>query len=170
MTALKQYEQLAAADPDNAEPLVHIAEILSRQAKYEEALTPYARRASSIPPALKRDSTKAIAGRILGHFDEAAQTYSAMVDLTSHANGAYTDEEKNNRSIFLERLGSIYMEQNKTDQAVATYQKMIDMGGDSGMRGYQSQVDAYRSSQQFDKSLEVARKAVAAILRSASSS
>jgi tetratricopeptide (TPR) repeat protein len=54
------------------------------------------------------------------------------------------------------------MEQNKTDQAVSTYQKMVDMGGDAGIRGYQSQVDAYRSSQQFDKSLETARKAVAA--------
>lgn len=160
--ALKQYRQLAAADPDNAEPLVHIADILSRQSKYEEALT-------IVRKARKLDPTNLEAGfnegrllDILGRFDEAAQTYSNMVDLTSHANGAYTDEEKNNRSIFLDRLGSIYVEQNKTDQAVATYQKMIDMGGDSAVRGYQSQVDAYRASQQFDKSLEVAHKAVAA--------
>ena len=160
--ALKQYQQLAAADSENAEPLVHIADILSRQSKYEAALT-------TIRKARALDSSNLEAGfnegrllDILGHFDEAAKTYSAMVDLTSHANGAYTDEEKNNRSIFLERLGSIYMEQGKTDQAVATYQKMVDMGGDPEMRGYQSQVDAYRSSQQFDKSLEVARKAVAA--------
>jgi len=39
-----------------------------------------------------------------------------MVDLTSHANGAYTEEEKNNRSIFLERQGAIYLEENKPDQ------------------------------------------------------
>ena len=44
-----------------------------------------------------------------------------MVDLTSHANGAYTADEKNNRAIFLERLGSVYHEQNKVDEAVATY-------------------------------------------------
>jgi len=160
--ALKQYRQLAAADSDNAEPLVHIADILSRQAKYEEALTTVRKARKLDPTSLEAGFNEGRLLDILGHFDEAAQTYSAMVDLTSHANGAYTDEEKNNRSIFLERLGSIYMEQNKTDQAVATYQKMVDMGGDSGMRGYQSQVDAYRSSQQFDKSLEVARKAVAA--------
>ena len=99
---------------------------------------------------------------MLGRFDEAAQTYSAMVDLTSHANGAYTDEEKNNRSIFLERLGAVYLEQNKTDQAVAAYQKMIDMGGETAVRGYQGQVDAYRDAKQFDKAIEVSRKAVAA--------
>jgi len=57
-----------------------------------------------------------------------------MVDLTSHANGAYTTEEKNNRSIFLERLGAVYHEENKTDQSIATFQKMIDLGGDSALR------------------------------------
>ena len=160
--ALKQYKQLAAADSDNAEPLVHIADILSRQNKYEEALTTVRKARKLDPTSLEAGFNEGRLLDILGHFDEAAQTYSAMVDLTSHANGAYTDEEKNNRSIFLERLGSIFMEQNKTDQAVATYQKMVDMGGDAGIRGYQSQVDAYRSSQQFDKSLETARKAVAA--------
>jgi tetratricopeptide (TPR) repeat protein len=84
-----------------------------------------------------------------------------MVDLTSHANGAYTEEEKNNRSIFLERQGAIYLEENKPDQAVAVYQKMIDMGGESSLRGYQGQVDAYRDARQFDKAIEVSRKAVA---------
>jgi tetratricopeptide (TPR) repeat protein len=160
--ALKQFRQLAKADSENAEPLVHIAEILSRQAKYEEALTTIRKARKLDPTSLEAGFSEGRLLDILGHFEEAAQTYSAMVDLTSHANGAYTDEEKNNRSIFLERLGSIYMEQNKTDQAVATYQKMIDMGGDPAIRGYQSQVDAYRSAQQFDKSLEVAHKAVAA--------
>ena len=39
---------------------------------------------------------------------------------------------------------------------------MIDMGGDSAVRGYQGQVDSYRGAKQFDKAIEVSRKAVAA--------
>jgi tetratricopeptide (TPR) repeat protein len=160
--ALKQYRAFAASDPENASPLVHIADILSRQGKYDEALTTVRKARQLDPTSLEAGFSEGRLLDILGRFDEAAKTYSSMVDLTSHANGAYTDEEKNNRSIFLERLGSIYIEQNKTEEAAATYQKMIDMGGDSEIRGYQSQVDAYRQSQQFDKSLEVAHKAVAA--------
>ena len=97
---------------------------------------------------------------MLGHYDDAAATYEKMVDQTSHANGAYTAEEKNNRGIFLERLGSIYHEQNKVDQAIATYQKMIDMGGDMATRGYQGQVDTYRDAKKYDKAVETAKKAV----------
>ena len=160
--ALKQYKDLAEADAENPEPLVHISEIQRRQGKFEDAL-------ATIRMARKLDPTNLEAGYnegllldVLGRFDEAVQTYTAMIDLTSHANGAYTDEEKNNRGIFLERLGAISQEQNKPDQAIAAYQKMIDMGGDSALRGYQGQADAYRTAKQFDKAIEVSRKAVAA--------
>ena len=83
-----------------------------------------------------------------------------MVELTSHANGAYTSDEKNNRAIFLERLGSVYHEQNKVTEAIATYQKMIDLGGENALRGYQNQVDVYRDARMYDKAIEVSRKAV----------
>ncbi len=143
--ALKQFKQLAAADPDNPEPLVHIAEIQRRQSKFEDALTTIRKARKLDPTNLEAGYNEGLLLDVLGRFDEAAQTYSAMVDLTSHANGAYTDEEKNNRGIFLERLGSVYQEQNKTDQAIAAYQKMIDMGGDTAMRGYQGEVDTFET-------------------------
>jgi tetratricopeptide (TPR) repeat protein len=160
--AQKQYQLLAAADPENPEALVHISEIERRQGKFEDALTTIRKARKLDPTSLEAGYNEGLLLDVLGRFDEATQTYAAMVDLTSHANGAYTDEEKNNRSIFLERLGAIYLEQNKSDQAIAAYQKMIDMGGDSSLRGYQGQVDAYRGAKQFDQAIEVSRKAVEA--------
>jgi len=160
--ALKQFRNLLEADPENASALVHISEIQRRQGKYEDALAT-ARKVRKLDPGnLEAGYNEGLLLDVLGRFDEAAQTYSAMADLTSHANGAYTNEEKANRSIFLERLGAVYLEQNKTDLAIATFQKMIDMAGDSALRGYQGQVDAYRNAHQFDKAIEVSRKAVEA--------
>src|SRR5207237_2802095 len=46
------------------------------------------------------------------------------------------------------------------DQAIATYQKMIDMGGDMVTRGYQGQVDTYRDAKMFDKAVDTSKKAV----------
>ncbi len=51
-------------------------------------------------------------------YDEARRSLQKLVNQTSHADGQYADAEKNNRSIFLDRLANIYREQNKTDQAV----------------------------------------------------
>ncbi len=160
--ALKQYQELAEADPENGEALVHISEIQRRQGKYEDALTTIHKAVKLDPNSLEAGYNEGILEDVLGHFDDAAQTYQNMVDQTSHANGAYTAEEKNNRSIFLARLAGVYVEQNKIDQAIATYQKLIDMGGDSAVQGYQGQVDSYREAKQFDKAMDVAQKAVAA--------
>ncbi len=160
--ALKEFQQIAQADPENASAVIHISEILRRQGKYEEALT-------AVKQAVKKDPDSPEAGYnegllldVLGRYDESAQVYEHMVDLTSHANGAYTADEKNNRAIFLERLGAVYHEQNKVDEAIATYQKMIELGGDYSLHGYQSEVDVYRDAKMFEKAIEVSRKAVEA--------
>ena len=158
--AMKQYRQLADADPDDVGTLIHIGEIQRRQGKYEDALTTIRKAAKKEPDNLEAGYNEGLLLDVLGRYDEAVQVYQHMVDLTSHANGAYTNDEKNNRSIFLERLGAIDHEQNKTEDAIAAYQKMIDMGGDSALRGYQGQVDTYRDAKQFDKAVEIARKAV----------
>ena len=72
----------------------------------------------------------------------------------------YTNEEKSNRGFFLERLGAVYHEESKTDQSVAAYQKMIDMGGETSKTGYEGQVETYGEAKNFDKATETAKKAV----------
>ncbi len=160
--ALKDYKSLAQADPDDPGALIHIAEIQRRQAKYEDALATIRKARKKDPENLEAGYNEGLLLDVLGHYDEAASTYEKMVDQTSHANGAYTAEEKNNRGIFLERLGAVYHEQNKVDEAIATYQKMIDMGGESATRGYQLQVDTFNDARMFDRAVEVSRKAVEA--------
>ncbi|WP_348265089.1 tetratricopeptide repeat protein [Telmatobacter sp. DSM 110680] len=158
--ALKQYRQLADADPQDSSTTVHISEILRRQGKYEEALTTIKKAVKKDPDSLEAGYNEGLLLDVLGRYDEAAQVYEHMVDLTSHANGAYTADEKNNRAIFLERLGAVYHEQNKVDEAISTYQKMIDLGGENALRGYQNQVDVYRDAKMFDKAIAVSHKAV----------
>jgi len=162
--ALKQYKELAEANPDDAEPLIHIAEIERRQGKYEDALTVVRKARKMEPDSLEAGFNEGLLLDILGRLDEAIQVYQEMADSpkVSHANGADTEEEKNNRSIFLERLGALCLEVNKLDQAIAAYQKMIDIGGSIAVRGYQGQIDAYRSAHEYDKALDVAKKAVTA--------
>ncbi len=160
--SLKVYRQMADADPEDTSTIVHISEILRRQGKYEDALATVKKAVKKDPDSLEAGYNEGLLLDVLGRFDESAQVYEHMVDLTSHANGAYTADEKNNRAIFLERLGSVYHEQNKVDEAIAAYQKMIDLGGENALRGYQSEVDVYRDAKMFDKAIEVSRKAVEA--------
>ena len=113
--ALKQYQALAEADPENTEALVHIGEIERRQGKYEDALGTIRKARKIDPTSLEAGFNEGLLLDILGRFDDAVQTYQEMVDATSHANGAYKDDEKTNRAIFLERLGAVSRrEQNRS--------------------------------------------------------
>jgi tetratricopeptide (TPR) repeat protein len=160
--ALKEYGELVKADPENAGALVHMSEIQRRQGKYEDALTTIRKARAKDANNLEAGYNEGLLLDVLGRLGDSAKVFEKMVDLTSHANGAYTKEEKNNRGIFLERLGTVYHEQNKTAEAIAAYQKMIDMGGETTVRGYQFQVDTWRDAKEFDKSVDVSRKAVEA--------
>lgn len=160
--ALKQFKAVSEADPEDTSSLIRIAEIQRRQGKYEEALGTIRKVRAKNADDLEAGYQEGLLLDALGRYDEAAALLEKMVDLTSHANGAYTDEEKNNRAIFLERLASVYHEQNKTEMALAVYQKMIDLGGEASLSGYRGQVEALSDARQYDKAVEVARKAVAA--------
>jgi tetratricopeptide (TPR) repeat protein len=160
--ALKQFKLLAEADPEDTEALIHIGEIQRRQGKYEDALATIRKARKQDPTSLEAGYNEALLLDVLGRFDEATKSYEEMVEATSHANGAYTNEEKTNRGFFLERLGAVYHEENKNELAIAAYQKMIDMGGDTALRGYEGQVETYGEAKDFDHATEIAKKAVAA--------
>ena len=158
--ALAAFREVTKEDADNGSAWLHIGEILRRQAHYDEALTAIRKARKADPNSLEAGYNEGLLQDVLGHYNEAAATFEQMVDQTSHANGAYTTEERNNRSIFLERLGNVYREQNKVDQSIAAYQKVIDMGGDTAVNGYRGQVAVYTEAKNYDRAVEAARKAV----------
>jgi tetratricopeptide (TPR) repeat protein len=160
--AQKVFQQLVDADPEDVAALDRISEIQRRQGKYTQALTTVRKARAKDPNSLEAGYNEGLLLDVLGRYDEAIAVYEKMAELTVHANGAYTPEEKANRSIFLERLGSVYHEQNKTAEAIATYQKMVELGGDFAKRGYQGQVDTYRDAKNFEEATAICRKAVAA--------
>jgi tetratricopeptide (TPR) repeat protein len=161
--ALKHFEAISTADPQDAQTYVRIAEIERRQGHYEQALTTLKKAKALASDSVELGYNEALTDDSLGHYDEAAQTLQGLVKQSSHPDGQYSDGEKNNRSIFLDRLANVYKEQQKTDQAVQTYQLMVAMGGDYAERGYQGQVDAYRDAKQYDKATQVAQQAAAAM-------
>ncbi len=161
--ALKHFEAISAADPQDAQSFLRIAEIQRRQGHYELALTTLKKAKSLASDSLEIGFNEALIDDSLGHYDEAALTLQGLVKQTSHPDGQYSDAEKNNRSIFLDRLANVYREQDKTEQAVQAYQLMVAMGGEYAERGYQGEVEAYRDAKLYDKATEVAQQAAAAM-------
>jgi tetratricopeptide (TPR) repeat protein len=162
--ALKAFQNIAIADPQDSQAPLRIAEIQRRQGNYDESLASL-KKAKSLaqePLQLAEISfNEALADEALGKHDEAAQILQKLVDQSEHSTGQYSDTEKNTRAFFLDRLAVLYREQNKPLQAADTYHKMIELGGEFTVQGYQGEVDSYSEARQYDKATQVAREAAA---------
>ena len=155
------YKNIAAADPSDPEAYLRLSEIQRRQGDYDEALATLEKAKALVPDSLEIQFNEGLLDDALGHFDDAVAIFEKLVAGSEHSNGQYTDQEKNNRSLFLDRLAIVYREQNKFDQAIAVYQKMAQLGGEYEEHAYDSEVDAYRDAHQYDKATQVAREAAA---------
>jgi tetratricopeptide (TPR) repeat protein len=158
--ALEQFEAVAAADPQDAQTLLRISEIYRRDGQFEKALEALDKAQAVAQDLIEVEYNRAVIQEALGKFDEAAAQLEGLIERTSKPNGVYAPGERNNRAIFLERLGTIYRDQNKTDKAVATFRKMIELGDDSSARGYQQIIETYRDAKNWPAATAVAREAV----------
>jgi tetratricopeptide (TPR) repeat protein len=161
--ALKVLTGIVAAEPQDAQSQVHISEIQRRQGHYDEALKTLEKAKPLAPDSLELTYNEALIYDALGRYDDATRVLTKLVADTERADGKYSEGEKGNRSIFLDRLAIIYREQNKTAEAVATYQKLMALGGDYVKSGYSGQIDAYRDSHQWKEATAVAAQVAKAL-------
>jgi tetratricopeptide (TPR) repeat protein len=158
--ALEQYQTIAAADPQDAQTLLHISEIYRRDGQFEKALDTLNKAQSIAQDSMEVEYNRAVIQESLGKYDEATKELEELLAKTEKNNGVYSAFERNNRAIFLERLGTVYRDQNKTQLAVDTFRKMIVLGDDAVARGYQQIIETYRDAKNWPAATETAREAV----------
>ena len=160
---LSSYQEIAAADPQDAQALVRIAESSAGRATTSRRWQRSRRRRRSPPIPTRSVFNEALTDDSLGRYAEATQVLQGLVTRSAKPDNQYTDSEKNNRSIFLDRLANVEREQNHTEAAVDGIQADGPLGGEYAERGYQGEVDAYRDAKQYDKATQVARDAAKAM-------
>lgn len=159
--ALEQYKAVVEADPQDAQAYLRIAEIDRRLGRYDDALASLTKAESMVQDSLEVPFNKALVYEAEGRFDDAVSTIDKLLDRTAKPDGTYTQQEANNRMVFLDRLAAIYREQNKTQPAIDIYQKMLAFGGDNALHGYQEMVDTYRDAKEFNLATQAAKDGLA---------
>jgi len=158
--ALEQYRQIAEADPQDAQAFLRMAEIYRRRGKYDKALDNLNKAEALVQDSLEVPYNRALIYEVQGRFEEAAKILEGLLQKGEKREGAYATGEANNRAVFLERLGNIYREQGKTQQAVETFRTALALGPDNASRSYQQIIDAYREAKMWPQATEAAREAV----------
>jgi len=161
--ALKLFTAIVTAEPQDAQSMVKIADIQRQQGHYDQALATIEKAKPLAQDSVELNYNQALIYDSLGRYDDAVGVLKNLLSGTAHPDGKYTDQEKGNRAIFLERLGIVYKEQNKTAEGIDVYKQMVAMGGDFARSGYQGQVDVYRDAHMWKEATAVAAEAAKAL-------
>jgi tetratricopeptide (TPR) repeat protein len=158
--ALEQYKIIADANPEDPQTLLRMAEIYRKQGKFDLALDSLKQAQAVVPDLMEVSYNMAAIYQAQGRYDEAAQVLQDLLKKTEKPDGKYSKEEVNNRAVFLERLGTIYREDNNEQLAIETFRKMLTLGDDNAERGYQQIIDTDREAKQWQAATDTAKEAV----------
>jgi tetratricopeptide (TPR) repeat protein len=157
--ALQAWKDIAAGDPSDAEAELQIAELYEHSGKLDDALAAVKKAHELASDSLDVQFHEGMIDDAMGRLDDAAKAYEQLATSTEHASGQYSDEEKGNYATVLVHLAEVYREQNRPEQAVATYEKMGALGGDLQAQAYDQEVETWREAHDYDKAVAVAKTA-----------
>jgi tetratricopeptide (TPR) repeat protein len=159
--ALEQYKVIADANPEDAQTYVRIAEIYRKQGKFDLALENLKKAESMVQDSFEVPYNIAAIYQAQGRYDEAIPILRDLLKKSEKADGKYSNGEKSNRAVFLERLGTIYRDQGNYQAAVEPFHEIVALGGDDNIeRGYQQIIDAWREAKEWQKATDAAQEAV----------
>ena len=159
--ALEQYKVISDSNPEDAQSYLQMAEIYRHQSKFDLALEALKKADTLAPDSAGVPYNMAVIYQAQGRYDDAARLLLDLIKKTERSSETSTSQaDRNNRAIFIERLGMIYREQENYAAAVDTFRKMLTLGDENARSGYQEIIDTYRDAKQWGQATAVAKEAV----------
>ncbi len=158
--ALDQYKVIADANPEDAQTYLRISEIYRRQGKYDEALESLKKAEAMVPDALEVPYNVAVVYEAQARYDDATKILQDLLKKTEKPDNSYSQADRNNRAIFIERLGMVYRDQENYPAAVEAFRKLIPLGDENARTGFQDVIDTYREAKKWPEATATAKEAV----------
>lgn len=150
--ALKTYQELADANPQDPEPLARMAQIYEDQRKLEDArrMMDKARAVDPDNVEIRYFDVHLLADE--GRLPDAAKELKDILDSTAKKN--YDDAQRANRVRMMDELGVLYRKNDQTDQAVSTFRDIATLDPDNAARAEAQIIDTYRQAKDYAKATQ----------------
>jgi tetratricopeptide (TPR) repeat protein len=158
--AREQLEKILQTDPQDGSTYLRLGQLDRQIGKFDQARKELDRAATLMHDNPEVPYQQALLEEAVGNDDKAASIVQDLLKKTEDPKGQYSPGEANNRAIFLERLGSIYREQEKYDQAIETFKQILTLGKSQAPRGEGLIIETLRLSHQPAAALKRAQEAV----------
>jgi tetratricopeptide (TPR) repeat protein len=156
--ALKIYQQLVTEDPKDIQSELRISQIYRQKRDFPKAQAAAAKAKEMDPSNLEVRYNEVNLLEAEGKTNEAIAMLKDIV--TSTAKRTYTNSEKGNRVLLLERLGVMYRTAEQFGPAIEVFRQIADIDPDMGGRAAVQVVETYRVSKELNKAETEAQNAL----------
>lgn len=155
--ALRLYQDIAAAEPKDAQTHLRISQIYRQKRDFAKAWEASERALQADPENVEIRYNEVNLLEAEGKTDEAISRMKELVDRAEKKSS--NESERGYRAVLLERLGLLYRSAEQYKQAVETFRKMEAANPDSASRAAAQIIDTWRQAKEFNKAVEEADSA-----------
>lgn len=144
--ALQVFEEIIAEEPNDLLANLRLSQIHRQKRNFDKART-YARKARDLDP-----NNIEIRYNEVGLYEaegKTAEAISLLRELTESTMRTLSMQERGNALILLERLGLLYRSNEQTQEAVAAFQRMVQVDSSAGPNAAAQIIDTYRAGKDF---------------------
>lgn len=155
--ALKLYRELAAAEPNDAQLALRLAQIYRQRRDYKMAREAQDKAKALEPESLDIRYNEVNLLEAEGKTAEAVARLKEILEVT--AKKSYSAAERSNRVMLLERLALLYRSAEQYEEAIETFQQVGRLDPALGARAAAQVIDTYRQGKEFAKAEQEAEAA-----------
>ncbi|MGH9786634.1 MAG: tetratricopeptide repeat protein [Terriglobia bacterium] len=161
--ALEQFQALVQVTPPQRDPEVYLrlSQVYRFKRDFGQARENLNKAIDLAPDNQELRYNQVLLAEAEGKYPEAASLIQRILDSGAKNDpSAYSPQEKTNRSIFLEKMGTLYSDQNDLAKAEEAYRQMAALGGDGALRGETRLIELYQEKREYDRALRESERAV----------
>lgn len=147
--ALKTYQDIAEANPQDAQPYLGMAQIYREQKNFPLAhqMTDKAKQLDPDDLDIRYSEVGLLEAE--GKTADAIAKLKDLLDATAHRGTG--DADRNVRAKMMEQLGLLYRDSEQYDQAIDTFRQLSELNPDLAARAEAQIIDTYRLAKEYTK-------------------
>jgi tetratricopeptide (TPR) repeat protein len=147
--ALKSYQQVADANPQDAEPYLGMSQVFREQKKFEQAQQMIAKAKELDPDNVDVKYNEVVLLQQEGKLSDAVAAMKSLLDSTAKKN--YSAPERATRAEMLDKYGVLLRSNQQYDQAVDAFRQETTVNPDFEARDAVQITETYRAAKDFKK-------------------
>lgn len=155
------YEKLVEENPDDLQALLQLGKVYMEQKDFSGAADQFYRALKIEADNVEINFNLALALGELGDRERAIQEFERLLKVTANPDNRYSDQEKQNRQLFLMHAGLLRQELGLHAEAIATFKQLLELSEGAGYRQHLFLINAYRAARQYPQMLDASAAALA---------